>query len=383
MLLHWQAMDTKKLMKKLNAANEHLKKFSHVNKKALDQYVSFSNEREAILERKEEIDTAQTGIKELIDGLDQQKDEAILRTFRGVSQNFSEVFQELVPSGSGQMIIKTSADAAGPGGGGGGDDDDGDDDDDEDEGDEEEGDEEDEPGKKRRRKGKGKAGPKDGADGGNGLSPSTLVSDFVGVQIKVSFAAAGETFLMSQLSGGQKAVVALALIFAIQRCDPAPFYLFDEIDQALDSSYRAAVASLIQRQAHSSENPTQFITTTFRPEMVAVASQCYGISHQNKVALGFVANIMNEEEAVGVDLQQPASAKRSRRQQQQQGGGRRASGGADDMDVDEEEEGGGGGRRKRRRRRGGGNGRLREGSSVRGGRRGRFLGEVGCSSSLQ
>ena len=59
-----------------------------------------------------------------------------------MSQNFSEVFQELVPSGSGQMIIKTSADAAGPGGGGGGDDDDGDDDDDEDEGDEEEGDEE-------------------------------------------------------------------------------------------------------------------------------------------------------------------------------------------------------------------------------------------------
>ncbi|CAN0545090.1 unnamed protein product, partial [Ectocarpus sp. 12 AP-2014] len=125
----------------------------------------------------------------------------------------------------------------------------------------------------------------------------------------VSFVAAGETFLMSQLSGGQKAVVALALIFAIQRCDPAPFYLFDEIDQALDSSYRAAVASLIQRQAHSSDNPTQFITTTFRPEMVAVASQCYGISHQNKVsnihvlprqeALGFVANIMNEEEAVG------------------------------------------------------------------------------------
>ena len=36
------------------------------------------------------------------------------------------------------------------------------------------------------------------------------------------------------LSGGQKTLVALALIFAIQRCDPAPFYLFDEIDAALD-----------------------------------------------------------------------------------------------------------------------------------------------------
>lgn len=62
--------------------------------------------------------------------------------------------------------------------------------------------------------------------------------------------------------------------------------------QALDSSYRAAVASLIQRQAHSSENPTQFITTTFRPEMVAVASRCYGISHQNKVCFAYSSTLV-------------------------------------------------------------------------------------------
>jgi structural maintenance of chromosome 3 (chondroitin sulfate proteoglycan 6) len=47
---------------------------------------------------------------------------------------------------------------------------------------------------------------------------------------------------MQQLSGGQKSLVALTLIFAIQKCDPAPFYLFDEIDQALDSMHRKAVA---------------------------------------------------------------------------------------------------------------------------------------------
>ena len=60
-----------------------------------------------------------------------------------------------------------------------------------------------------------------------------------------------ETREMNQLSGGQKSLVALALIFAIQKCDPAPFYLFDEIDQALDPQFRKAVAgkdefSLIQ-----------------------------------------------------------------------------------------------------------------------------------------
>lgn len=38
---------------------------------------------------------------------------------------------------------------------------------------------------------------------------------------------------MNQLSGGQKSLVALGLIFAIQKCDPAPFYLFDEIDQVI------------------------------------------------------------------------------------------------------------------------------------------------------
>ena len=50
---------------------------------------------------------------------------------------------------------------------------------------------------------------------------------------------------LQQLSGGQKSLVALTLIFAIQKCDPAPFYLFDEIDQALDSSHRKAVAGTV------------------------------------------------------------------------------------------------------------------------------------------
>ena len=52
---------------------------------------------------------------------------------------------------------------------------------------------------------------------------------------------------MQQLSGGQKTLVALTLIFAIQKCDPAPFYLFDEIDQALDSQHRKAVSGRVIR----------------------------------------------------------------------------------------------------------------------------------------
>ena len=63
---------------------------------------------------------------------------------------------------------------------------------------------------------------------------------------QVSFTGkSAETREMNQLSGGQKSLVALALIFAIQKCDPAPFYLFDEIDQALDPQFRKAVAGTV------------------------------------------------------------------------------------------------------------------------------------------
>lgn len=98
---------------------------------------------------------------------------------------------------------------------------------------------------------------------------------------------------MKQLSGGQKTVVALALIFAIQRCDPAPFYLFDEIDAALDPQYRTAVGNMIRRQADAAN--TQFITTTFRPELVKVADKIYGVSHVHRVSR---VNVVSREEAL-------------------------------------------------------------------------------------
>ena len=172
-------------MKDLHRVNQELTKYSHVNKKALDQYVNFSEQREALLKRKEELDKGAGSIQELIETLDYQKDEAIIRTFKGVSKNFADIFKELVPAGQGQLVMRTTADA--------GDDDEG-------------------------------AAAQKSSDG-------PRVNDFEGVQVRVSFNHGGEVFLMSQLSGGQKAIVALSLVFSIQRCDPAPFYLFDELDQ--------------------------------------------------------------------------------------------------------------------------------------------------------
>ncbi|KAL3674040.1 hypothetical protein V7S43_001722 [Phytophthora oleae] len=248
------------VIKQFKRRNEKLKKYSHVNKKALDQFVSFNEQRSTLLEQKREIDDGYNLIKDLIDVLDKRKDEAIFRTFKGVASFFSEVFRELVPTGEGKMIL-VGADTS-----------------------------------------------QSGSANGGDASLESNVDTYSGVQIKVNFRGEGDSYLMQQLSGGQKALVALAFIFAIQRVDPAPFYLFDEIDQALDSTHRAAVAALIHRQAHSKDSPAQFITSTFRPELVNIADKFYGIGYQNKISnvysmtkeesLDFISNIMAEEEGV-------------------------------------------------------------------------------------
>ena len=54
-----------------------------MNKKALDQYVNFSEQRTELLERKREMDEGAGAIEKLVSNLDRQKDEAIIRTFRG------------------------------------------------------------------------------------------------------------------------------------------------------------------------------------------------------------------------------------------------------------------------------------------------------------
>ncbi|CAD6910178.1 unnamed protein product [Tilletia controversa] len=223
------AMD--KLLKMLHKVNEALKKFSHVNKKAVEQYNSFTRQRDQLQDRKVELAASANSIQELIDVLDQRKDEAIERTFKQVSRNFAEVFEKLVPAGRGRLIMQKRIDAE------------------EEEAEQSEADE-------------------------DGQQSRSKIDSYTGVSIKVSFnSKSDEGLRIQQLSGGQKSLVALATVFAIQKCDPAPFYLFDEIDANLDAQYRTSVAAMI----HELSDSAQFITTTFRPEMVATAEKHYGV----------------------------------------------------------------------------------------------------------
>lgn len=104
--------DSNTVVKKLHKVNEGLKKYSHVNKKAFEQYNSFTKQRETLITRREELDASQKSIDDLIMVLDQRKDEAIERTFKQVSREFANVFEKLVPAGRGRLIIQRKTDHA-------------------------------------------------------------------------------------------------------------------------------------------------------------------------------------------------------------------------------------------------------------------------------
>nr|CAH7749494.1 unnamed protein product [Callosobruchus chinensis] len=221
-------MSAKSLFKELEKANKNMKKFSHVNKKALDQFLTLNEDRKKLQKRIEDSDASYKIIEELLATLDERKVEAIYFTFKQCSKYFTEVFKKLVSKGTAKLVLRKS----------------------------------------------------DGSEG-DGMGSEKKLDNLTGIGIKVSFTGSDTQMeQLNQLSGGQKSIVALAMIFAIQKCDPAPFYLFDEIDQALDPDHREAVANMI----HELSQEAQFITTTFRPELLEHANKFYGVKSRNKIS---------------------------------------------------------------------------------------------------
>ena len=96
---------------------------------------------------------------------------------------------------------------------------------------------------------------------------------------------------MMQLSGGEKALTAIALLFAIQNLKPSPFCLLDEIEAALDDSNVGRFANYL----HKLTKNTQFIVITHRRGTMAAADRLYGITMQEKGVSALVSVNLIEE----------------------------------------------------------------------------------------
>ncbi|CAJ0937278.1 unnamed protein product, partial [Mesorhabditis belari] len=147
----YQNLTSKQLDKKLSEALNELKKYENVNKKALDQFVQASSQKEDLTKRMEEQRKNEKAIENLLDVLENRKYEAILFTFKQVSKNFKDVFSKLVPGGRGDLVMQMNSQET------------------------------------------------DEAD-----RQKSTVENFTGVSIRISFTSDAETREMQQLSGGSK-----------------------------------------------------------------------------------------------------------------------------------------------------------------------------------
>ncbi len=83
---------------------------------------------------------------------------------------------------------------------------------------------------------------------------------------------------MMQLSGGEKALTAIAVLFAIQNLKPSPFCILDEIEAALDDANITRFADYL----HKLSKDVQFIVITHRRGTMEAADRLYGITMQEK-----------------------------------------------------------------------------------------------------
>ena len=84
--------------------------------------------------------------------------------------------------------------------------------------------------------------------------------------------------VLSLLSGGEKAFVAIALYFAILKVRPTPFVVMDEIEAALDDANVVRFAHYMRQMA----DKTQFIVITHRRGTMEEADVLYGVTMQEQ-----------------------------------------------------------------------------------------------------
>ncbi|KAH0790121.1 structural maintenance of chromosomes protein 3 isoform X1 [Histomonas meleagridis] len=207
------------LMEEMDNINTELQSYRHVNKKAYDQFHQFNNKRKELHDRQKEIIDGEESITSLIAKLDQQKENAILESINKVSENFSKIYQILEGKNANIILKKQKLDD-------------------------------------------------------NFYNDEEESTTIVGIGIEVD----GKN--LEEMSGGERTIVAISLLFAIQQMDPSPFYFFDEIDSDLDEEHRIKLANFIDNMSNielNKENAVQFVYATHRRDLMLISDKFFAV----------------------------------------------------------------------------------------------------------
>ena len=101
---------------------------------------------------------------------------------------------------------------------------------------------------------------------------------------------------LSLLSGGEQALTALSLIFAVFRCNPAPVSVLDEVDAPLDDANVDRFCNLLAEMR--TRAPTRFITITHHPLTMSRMDRLYGVTMRERGVSQLVSVDLRQAEAM-------------------------------------------------------------------------------------
>ncbi|HIU78718.1 MAG TPA: chromosome segregation protein SMC, partial [Candidatus Avilachnospira avicola] len=206
--------DEQELSKAISGLRRRIRELGDVNVNAIEEYREVSERFEFLTAQHDDLVASEASILSVIDELDKGMKRQFAERFAEIRKGFDGVFRELFGGGSGDLELQLTE-------------------------------EEDE------------------------LSAGiAIIAQPPGKKLQN----------MMQLSGGEKALTAIALLFAIQAMKPSPFCLLDEIEAALDDSNIDRFAAYLSRLT----DRTQFIVITHRRGTMESCDRLYGITMQEK-----------------------------------------------------------------------------------------------------
>jgi chromosome segregation protein len=211
-----------------------------VNPLAQQEYAEAVEHVEELERQRADLETAMRELEKLIADANRQIRESFEQTFEAAARNFEQVAAQLFPGGAGRLRLVRDRDAPAPVLGG------------------------EEP-------------PADEPDATDADEPELQQSEAeeerLGVEIEIT-PGGKEMKRLSLLSGGEKAMTALAFLFAVFLARPCPFYILDEVEAALDDLNIDRFLEMLR----SYSERAQFIVVTHQKRTMEAADVLYGVS---------------------------------------------------------------------------------------------------------
>jgi len=112
---------------------------------------------------------------------------------------------------------------------------------------------------------------------------------------------------LQSLSGGERAMTAVALIFALIATRPSPFYLLDEVDAALDETNVDRFSAMVRDVAHHA----QIVIVTHNKRTMDLAQRLYGVTMAEPGISSIVSVALDEAPAAAAGERLPAARRES------------------------------------------------------------------------